>query len=252
MAGQERSEQILSYLKSHNLVTVEELVKVTSYSAATIRRELVKLDAEGKVYRVHGGVTLSRFVQHQPTTTEKQKQHHQEKVDIATAGSKLINPNQAIILDAGTTTLELAKLITSFTVRVITPDVHIALLLSEHQNIEVTITGGTLDWSSQSCVGHQAVDMLNRLHPDIAFLSCNAFDLKSGITAPTYEKAYIKSTMLNQAKHKVLLADSSKFGKVQLFEVGKLTDIDTIITDKGLNQTVADEIRSIGIELILV
>ena len=94
--------------------------------------------------------------------------------------------------------------------------------------------------------------MLNRLHPDIAFLSCNAFDLKSGITAPTYEKAYIKSTMLNQAKHKVLLADSSKFGKVQLFEVGKLTDIDTIITDKGLNQTVADEIRSIGIELILV
>ena len=78
--AQERSKQIVEYLKMHNLVTVDELVSITGASPATIRRELIKLDKEGAVYRVHGGVTLNRFVPNQPTTSEKQGQHHKEKL----------------------------------------------------------------------------------------------------------------------------------------------------------------------------
>ncbi|HIV14388.1 MAG TPA: DeoR/GlpR transcriptional regulator [Candidatus Avisuccinivibrio pullicola] len=249
--AQDRSKQIIEYLKLHNLVTVDELVNLIGASPATIRRELVKLDEEGVVYRVHGGVTLNRFVPSQPTTSEKQGRNHKEKVAIAAAAAALIKPNDSIVLDAGTTTFEIARNIINTPVRVITPDLRIGLLLADYQQIEVSVTGGTVDWSSQSCIGPHAVDLLNRIHPTYTFLSCNAFTLETGITAPTYEKSFIKSTLLNQSSKRVLVVDSSKYGKTQLFEVGALSSLDMIITDKGLDAGVAEEIRKLGIELIL-
>lgn len=249
--AQDRSKQIIEYLKLHNLVTVDELVNLIGVSPATIRRELVKLDEEGVVYRVHGGVTLNRFVPAQPTTSEKQGRNHKEKVAIAAAASALIKPNDSVVLDAGTTTFEIARNIINTPVRVITPDLRIGLLLADYQQIEVSVTGGTVDWSSQSCIGPHAVALLERIHPTYTFLSCNAFTLETGITAPTYEKAFIKSTFLKQSSRRVLVADSSKYGKTQLFEVGPLTSLHMIITDKGLDSEVADKIRKAGIELVL-
>lgn len=246
----ERSEQILNYLKLHNLVTVDELVEVCNASPATIRRDLVKLDQDGLIYRVHGGVTLNRFAP-QPTTSEKQGKRHKEKLAIAAEAYKLIKPNDSIVLDAGTTTLEIAKNIISMPLRVITPDLHIGLLLAEYQQIEVSLTGGTVDWSSQSCIGPRATSWLSQIHPSYTFLSCNAFDLKNGITAPTNEKAFIKQTLLHQSSTCVLVADSSKYGLTQLFEVGNLKEVDIIITDKGLDPNITKEIESLGIKLIL-
>ena len=141
--AQERSKQIVEYLKMHNLVTVDELVSITGASPATIRRELIKLDKEGAVYRVHGGVTLNRFVPNQPTTSEKQGQHHKEKLMIAAAASKLVKPGDSIVLDAGTTTIEIARNLIDIPLRVITNDLHIGLLLADYQQIEVSVTGGS-------------------------------------------------------------------------------------------------------------
>jgi len=148
-----RLDQIMDYLKLHNLVTVEELVIATEASPATIRRDLIKLDQHGVISRTHGGVTLNRFIPSQPTTSEKIHKNFNEKQLIADVAAKLINPGDSIALDAGTTTLEIAKRITQMPVRVITSDLHIALFLSEFKQIEVTIIGGKIDDSSQSCIG---------------------------------------------------------------------------------------------------
>ncbi|WP_277296975.1 DeoR/GlpR family DNA-binding transcription regulator [Succinatimonas hippei] len=249
--AQERSKQIVEYLKMHNLVTVDELVSITGASPATIRRELIKLDKEGVVYRVHGGVTLNRFVPSQPTTTEKQGQHHKEKLMIAAAASKLVKPGDSIVLDAGTTTIEIARNLIDTPLRVITNDLHIGLLLADYQQIEVSVTGGSVDWSSQSCVGDVAVNFLSKVHPTYTFISCNAFKIDTGITAPTSDKAAVKRIMTMHSSKKVLVADSSKYGLTQLFEVSPLSCVDMLITDSGLDGKVAEEIRKLGIELIL-
>ena len=249
--GQGRAKQIVEYLKLHNLVTVDELVSLTGASPATIRRELTRLDKEGAVYRVHGGVTLNRFVPSQPTTSEKQGKHHKEKIRIAAKASNLVKPGDSIVIDAGTTTIEIARNLINMPLRVITNDLHIGLMLAEYQQMEVSVTGGTVDWSSQSCVGDVAVNFLSKVHPTYTFISCNAFKVDTGITAPTSDKAAVKRIMTQQSSKRVLVADSSKYGLTQLFEVGPLTSVDMIITDDGLDEKAADEIKKQGIELIL-
>lgn len=172
MKGYNRLEQIMDFLKSHNLVTVDQLVAATNASPATIRRDLIKLDQEGVISRTHGGVTLNRFIPAQPTTLEKAQRSPLEKQAIASAAAALVKAGDAIVLDAGTTMIELARQITHLPLRVITSDLHIALFLSEFKQIEVTIIGGRIDDSSQSCIGDHGRRLLQAIWPDLAFVSC--------------------------------------------------------------------------------
>ncbi|VTP66761.1 HTH-type transcriptional repressor glcR [Serratia rubidaea] len=188
MKPQHRLDQILDYLKGHNLVTVEQLVTAIDASPATIRRDLIKLDEQGVINRSHGGVALNRFIPAQPTTNEKQLLHLQEKRAIAQQALALIKPGDAVVLDAGTTMLELARNLTHLPLRVITADLRIALLLSEFKQIEVTIIGGRIDDSSQSCIGEHGRRLLRGVYPDIAFISCNSWSLEKGVTTPTEEE----------------------------------------------------------------
>ena len=176
MKGYNRLEQIMDFLKSHNLVTVDQLVAATNASPATIRRDLIKLDQEGVISRTHGGVTLNRFIPSQPTTLEKAQRSPLEKQAIASAAAALVKAGDAIVLDAGTTMIELARQITHLPLRVITSDLHIALFLSEFKQIEVTIIGGRIDDSSQSCIGDHGRRLLQTIWPDLAFVSCNGWD----------------------------------------------------------------------------
>nr|MBP9642093.1 DeoR/GlpR transcriptional regulator [Budvicia sp.] len=142
MKGQNRLDQIMNYLKGHNLVTVEELVMAVDASPATIRRDLIKLDEQGVISRTHGGVTLNRFIPSQPTTNEKLQRNLAEKGAIAEMAAKMVKSGDSVVLDAGTTTLEIARRLTHLPLRVITTDLHIALFFSEFKQIEVTIIGG--------------------------------------------------------------------------------------------------------------
>ena len=249
---QDRQYKILEYLGTHNLATVDELVAYTNASAATIRRDLIKLDTMGEVYRLHGSVSLRKNAIRQPTTSEKITQHHEAKMRIAAAASKLISDNDSLMLDAGTTTIEVARNLLERQVKIITTDLNIGLLLCGHDNLSVSLTGGNLDSSSQSCTGDLARKMLERIHPKFSFVSCNAWDLEHGITAPTAEKAHLKADIIEAAADVVLLADSSKYGKVQLFEVAPLQRLHEIITDRDLPKDVARKIQETGIRLTLV
>ena len=238
MKGYNRLEQIMDYLKSHNLVTVDELVAVTNASPATIRRDLIKLDEQGVISRTHGGVTLNRFIPTQPTTHEKMQRSLAEKHAIASAAASMVKAGDSVVLDAGTTMIELARQITHLPLRVITSDLHIALFLAEFKQIEVTIIGGRIDDSSQSW-------------PDVAFLSCNSWDLEKGITAPTEEKAALKRDLIAHASRKILLADSSKYGSWSLFNIAHLNELTEIITDSQLDGQTRRTLASLSTRLII-
>ncbi|MBG0752534.1 hypothetical protein Q7O_001986 [Pectobacterium carotovorum subsp. carotovorum PCCS1] len=250
--GQSRLDQIMDYLKSHNLVTVDELVSVIDASPATIRRDLIKLDEQGVISRSHGGVTLNRFIPSQPTTNEKLQRSLQEKQAIARYAATLVKPGSAVVLDAGTTMLELARHLTHLPLRVITADLQIALFLSEFKQIEVTIIGGRIDDSSQSCIGEHGRRLLRSIYPDIAFISCNSWSLDKGITTPTEEKAGVKQDLGVNASRRILLADSSKYGAYSLFCVTPLSELTDIITDSALAPEVQEQLKGKTFSLTLV
>jgi DeoR/GlpR family transcriptional regulator of sugar metabolism len=252
MKQQRRLEQILDYLKCHNLATVEQLVAAIDVSPATVRRDLIKLDEQGIINRSHGGVALNRFIPSQPTTNEKQWRNPQEKQAIARYAASLIKAGDSIILDAGTTTLELARYITHLPLRVITADLHIALFLSEYEQIEVTIIGGRIDDSSQSCIGDHGRRLLRSIYTDIAFLSCNSWSMEKGITTPTEEKAGLKQDLVANARRRVLVADSSKYGAYSMYCVTPLASLTDIITDSALPADAAELLNTLPGRLHLV
>jgi DeoR/GlpR family transcriptional regulator of sugar metabolism len=252
MKGQQRLDQIVAFLKNHPLVTVEQLVEAIDASPATIRRDLIKLDDQGVISRSHGGVALKRFVPVQPTTNEKQQRFQAEKLAIARYAAALVRPGDAVVLDAGTTMLELARCLTHLPLRVITVDLHIALLLSEFRQIEVTIIGGRIDDSSQSCIGEHGRRMLRAIYPDIAFMSCNSWSLEAGVTTPTEEKAGLKQDVIATARQKVLLADSSKYGASSLFNVSALRDFDEVVTDSHLPTLSHEALSAQGLNITRV
>ena len=239
MKGYNRLEQIMDFLKSHNLVTVDQLVAATNASPATIRRDLIKLDQEGVISRTHGGVTLNRFIPSQPTTLEKAQRSPLEKQAIASAAAALVKAGDAIVLDAGTTMIELARQITHLPLRVITSDLHIALFLSEFKQIEVTI------------IGDHGRRLLQTIWPDLAFVSCNGWDLEKGITAPTEEKAALKRDLMANARRRILLADSSKYGAWSLFNIAPLASLTDIVTDAHLPDKTREALETLSPQLII-
>lgn len=241
----------MDYLKSHNLVTVDQLVAAITASPATIRRDLIKLDEQGVINRTHGGVTLNRFIPSQPTTNEKQQRNLAEKQAIASLAARCVRAGDSVVLDAGTTALELARHLTHLPLRVITSDLHVALFLSEFKQIEVTITGGRIDDSSQSCIGDHGRRLLEKIYPDVAFISCNSWSLEKGITTPTEDKSALKADLAAHAGRRILLADSSKYGAYSLFCVMPLMALTDIITDDGLAEKVVTELHQLPCRLHL-
>jgi DeoR/GlpR family transcriptional regulator of sugar metabolism len=252
MKSNYRLDQIMAVLKSHNLVTVEQLVEAIDASPATIRRDLIKLDEQGVISRSHGGVALKQFVPIQPTTFEKQQRHLKQKQAIAREAASLVSSGDSIVLDAGTTSLELARVLVNIPLRVFTADLHIALFLSEFRQIEVTIIGGRIDDSSQSCVGEHGRRLLRAINPDVAFMSCNSWSLEKGVTTPTEEKSAIKQDVIANARQKVLIADSSKYHHHSLFCVTSLQAFTHIISDKGLAERDAKLLGEQNFKLRLV
>lgn len=236
MKGQSRLDQIMDYLKSHNLVTVDELVSAISSSPATIRRDLIKLDQQGVISRTHGGVTLNRFIPSQPTTLEKLQRNPGEKLVIAQTAARFVQAGDTVVLDAGTTMLELARQLTHLRIRVITADLRIALFLCEFKQIEVTIIGGRIDETSQSCIGEHGRRLLRNVYPDIAFISCNSWSFERGVTSPTEEKSTLKQGLMMNSSRRVLLADSSKYGSWSVFRVAALSEFTDIVTDPHLDE----------------
>jgi DeoR/GlpR family transcriptional regulator of sugar metabolism len=252
MKSNYRLDQIMAVLKSHNLVTVEQLVEAVDASPATIRRDLIKLDEQGVISRSHGGVALKQFIPIQPTTNEKLQRNLKQKQAIAREAAALVSSGDSIVLDAGTTALELARCLVHLPLRVFTADLHIALFLSEFRQIEVSIVGGRIDGSSQSCVGEHGRNLLRSIHPDVAFMSCNSWSLEKGVTTPTEEKAAIKQDIIANAAHKVLIADSSKYHHHSLFCITPLSAFTHIVSDKSLPEQDVNLLAKQDFRLILV
>lgn len=229
MLSEERQEKILDLLDKNDIVKLSTLVKVLNISESSIRRDLVHLEEQNLLERVHGGARKVRQKSEEQSYGEKSFKNVQEKSVIAKLAADLVQENEAIFLDAGTSTYEMIKYLKGKNVFVVTNGLnHIDALASE--GIHCYVIGGKIKLSTKAVIGSDAIRCLSKFVFDKVFLGTNAIDEKFGFTTPDSEEAELKRTASEQGKKIYILADKSKFYSVSNVKFLEL-DKATIITD---------------------
>ncbi len=238
-------------------ISVQELVDLVGTSAPSIRRDLARLEKRGLVLRTHGGATLVEPLLYEPFRHDTSFQARElffadEKRRIGLAASELIVEKETIGLTAGTTTTQIGRALRHRRgISVITNALNIGMELCNQPAIKTTLTGGTLAWAwTFALAGQPAVNCLKDFFLDKAFLSVTGFDLERGVTTLEPEEAIVCLAMLRQAREAIVVADSSKIGRVSPALVCPLSAIHTLVTDSGIPQSVVEALTARGIKVV--
>lgn len=243
MIPAERQKKILSLLKSHEIMSISELIDLLNVSHMTVRRDIEKLESIGKVLSVSGGVQLTQAIHSELSHDIKVMQFSNEKEKIGNLAASKIKPNCTIYLDAGTTTLEIAHKISQRNdLLVITNDFAIATYLMTYSSSTIYHTGGKIDPANQSSVGPKVADFLLSMNIDIAFISTSSWNI-NGLSTPSEDKVVVKQAVAQSSKLVYLVSDTSKYGKVAAFHALDIDSIDFIITDSMLPESVCSDLK---------
>lgn len=229
----ERKESILKFINEHKTVTTKQLCDEFGMTPVTIRSDINSLAQSGLVIKIHGGAMSAEHRLHiEIPISQKMQQNVDKKRRIARRAAAMINPGDIIILDSGSTTLEIARLITSNDVTVITNDVLIAKVLIDQGNVTVYMTGGRNLNSVYALHGSETEEYLKKVRVNKLFLGCDALDFEWGISNRTMEEVATKRAMMNASREVIAVADSSKIGKAVFARLCGFDEIDRLITDE--------------------
>ena len=229
----ERQEQILEYINQAQKANTTELARKFNVSKVTIRRDIEALAASGLIVKTHGGaVATNTSLIHEIPYSYKAERNQSAKKSIGIAASRYINDGDIIILDSGSTTLEIAKNITQKNITVVTDDIKIAMELSGKSNVTVIVCGGTLSDPVYTLTGNVAVDFFSRLNVNKVFLGCDAVDLDFGISNRTYGEVYIKTAMIEAAGEIIMVTDNSKLDRKVFCHLCDISVIDKLIINQ--------------------
>jgi DeoR family deoxyribose operon repressor len=255
---EKRIEQIVDMLKSETAVSVRELADTLDVSEMTVRRYLNDLSERGMVTLLHGGAVLNQesyyesYERRYLLSTEGTK-HREEKRRIGTAAAKLIEENDIVIVDSGSTTEWLAKSFPEgYKVRALCYALNILIELHRKELCEILFAGGELHRNTLMFESGEALKMIGRFRGRKAFFSASGIHGELGVTSANEYETEMKQASLGSSLEKILLADSSKFGMVSSSYYADLADFDTIITDSGVPEEYRELVGNLGIELIVV
>lgn len=248
----ERYLHIHNLLKQKNTVLIGELSRTLRVSKNTIRRDLSSLEKQGLLRRTHGGAIFAEsYLQSKPYEVRSQE-GAAEKEKIGRRAAALVREGSTVIIDAGTTTKQLAlSLRGAGSLTVLTNSLEIAEILSENANIIVILSGGILQVSARHLIGMPAEQFFSHVHVDQLFTSANAISLEQGLLSSNLHVVPIKQKMLEAAREVILIADSSKFDKTGIGRIAPLTAAHKLVTDSRIEPGVAAAIRALGIEVIV-
>lgn len=250
MFAEERHAKIADLLSKKSSIKVNELVSLFKISESTIRRDLQDMEERGLLTRTHGGAMGAQKTSFEPTFKEKEYEQHNEKTNIGKIAASMIKDGDTIILDSGTTIMEIARLITAKNVTVITNSIDVAAELSHKEHVELIITGGTLRTTTRAMVGHITETALKNFRVDKAFIGANGISLDEGLTTPNFIEAQTKKAMINAANKVIVVADSTKFNQVCFSVISPIGVVSTIITSDTLDIAIIKDYQDTGIEIV--
>jgi DeoR family transcriptional regulator, aga operon transcriptional repressor len=249
----ERRDNIIQILYNEGKVRVDELSDKFSVTSVTIRNDLDFLEKKGILHRTHGGALLRKNVYEDPTLEEKQKLHTREKQRIGQKAVELIENGDTILLDSGTTTLEIARrLKDKENLTIMTNAIKIALDLTSNGDVNIMLTGGTIRRESYSLVGPDAEATIRNYNFDKLFLGVDGLDLNQGLTTPNPMEAQLNRLMVARAQKVIAVTDSSKLGLHSFSFICGLDEISTLITDVNIPPEFERSLQRSDIEVIKV
>jgi len=251
MLTDERRALILERLATHGRVLAADLTAELDVSPDTIRRDLRELDDAGLLRRVHGGA-LPRGGDSRPWA-QRARRAPEAKTSIARRAAAHVRDGQVIVLDGGTTTLEVARgLRDDLQATVITTSPPIATELAGHPGLEVTVIGGTLRPSALVTVGAATVEALQVVRADVVFLGICGLHPEIGVTTDDLEERHVKAAMIDGAGEVVALADHDKLGTAMPFVVAPMTRVTHLVTDAPPGAAALGPYEALGIEVLSV
>ena len=247
--GAERRRLILDLLRAEGKVLAAELAAEFRCSPDTIRRDLDELARRGLLQRVHGGALP-------PTPADggfadRRGRDVEAKREIARAAARLAEPGQVILLDGGTTAVEVARhLAPDLRATVVTTSPPIALALADHPTVEVTLVGGRVDKAALVTVGAATVETLRLVRADLCYLGVCAVHPEVGITTTDLEERHVKRAMLDASARVVALAGAEKLGAAGPYVVGPATEVTHLVTERAVPRATLAPYRALGIEVV--
>jgi DeoR family transcriptional regulator, aga operon transcriptional repressor len=251
-----RREHILAFVRARDFVRVSDLSARFHVSEVTVRGDLDVLAERGHIRRIRGGAMPRSLPQPERPFEEMQTTHVPEKAIIGRMAASLISSGETIILDVGTTTTAIARAL------VVREDLHDVVVFTNAINIAlelepaiprftVVVIGGTLRPMQHSLVDPLGGLMLERINAHTVFLGCNGIDPKGGITNINLPEAEIKRRMLLSARRRVVVADGSKVGDIELAYLCNVDEVDLLITDSSADPAVLSALRERELEVML-
>jgi DeoR family fructose operon transcriptional repressor len=252
MYAEERQLWIVERARSVGRVEVAALAEELSVTTETVRRDLTTLERHALLRRVHGGAIPIERLGFEPALAARDSVLTAEKERIARLALAELPDEGTILLDAGTTTARLADILPSDReLVVLTNALPIAMSLSVRPNITVLMIGGKVRGRTQAAVDAWALQALADSYVDVAFIGTNGITIERGLTTPDTTESAVKRAMIRAARRTVVLADHTKVGQDHLSRFATLDEIDTLITDSGLDAQLAEELRGQGPRVVL-
>lgn len=253
MLANQRRQKIFELIREDGHAKVVNLSRIFKVTEVTIRQDLERLEKEGFLIREHGGAYLKNIdLNVRNFLLQNQEKNPEEKKAIAKKAAEFIHDGDAIILDSGSTTTELAKLIgVHRNLTVITNALNIALMLGAQAGINVNVTGGEFKPPTLSLTGQKAADFFQNLHVDKLFLATAGIALKSGLTYPGITDICVKRAMIESANETYLVADSTKIGKNSFASLGPLSLIDYLITDSKIRPEDIEWLKTYDVKFVI-
>lgn len=248
----ERHRYIREQLEMKGLIRVEDIARKLGVTGATIRRDLRILEGQHVLQRGHGIAMPAKRKATDPPLNEKYGIKALEKDHIAAAATALLEENDSFMVTSGSTVEAFVrKLEPAGRHFAVTPSIHLARLLLDKGGVEVFVPGGHIVKDSLSVRDHTSISTLSGLRCNKLFFSCDGFDLQAGITSAYLEESQLNVAMVEACPRRILLADSSKFGKVGFGKTCDLKDISVLITDSGLSRNAREQIEFLGVKVII-
>lgn len=248
----ERQEKISQLLEGKQWLSVNELSALLKVSPSTVRRDLIELEQAGVLVRTRGGARLALPLPEEFSGAMRAQKHKQEKELIGRVTARLVENAGSIILDGGTTTLEVARALEPVTpLRVITDSIEIAYELRDCKNIVVVVTGGIMRSRAYNLFGAIAEQTLAGMHAEICVMGASALSLEEGLTKHDIEALPVRKKFLEISRNLLVVCDSSKFNRTGLASVCPVTSINKLVTDPGIDSAFMKELEKHGVQVII-
>jgi len=252
----ERQNKIVEFVLENGRVDIPEICEMFEVSEMTARRDLNELDRHGLLRRVHGGAIANLGRSYEPPFQTRSVKNQAAKTAIGLKAAELIYDGDSIALDVGTTTLEIVPgLRGKRNLTIVTSCLQIAAKIVDQISLEIdarlVLTGGIIRPRELSMIGPIPEQVYQELHVDKAFIGIGGISLDDGLTEYNLEDTQIKKIMMRNAREKIVVADGAKFGVTTFASVASLTAVDKIVTDKFAPPDIIEQIRKLGVEVIL-